>query len=288
MYNKINRVWIYRGLYLMSVLFTSNAVAYERFHADGIVSQPIKDICSRLGATVETLEQANAFGQEHLLRTGERWDSQAARSLECTMREHENFLKEKLDSLGLIDAVILEGKEHVYALLMGGLRERVKVRFAHLKSLLENGYHFKYIVLLGGMRSLNADEKEGLPAHITTEAEMMKYEYKQIPALQGTPMILVNAPMIEKADGTRMRPTTDSTLVHFMKIAPIEGSCVVISNNPYTERQKKVAERILDQKRFPVYAAGAKANPNDTIAILMDEFARSLYEENTRFKRVQI
>ena len=73
-------------------------------------------------------------------------------------------------------------------------------------------------------------------------------------------ILLVNAPAIKDKNGSLTRPTTDSTLQHFIEIALVHGSCLVISNNPYIKRQTAVAQRILPQQHFPVEGAGPAIN----------------------------
>jgi len=168
---------------------------------------------------------------------------------------------------------------------MGATKQAVIARLDFLAELRDSGYTFKYIVLLGGERQLRDVEKEGLPETVNTEAQMMECVCAQYAQFANQSIILVNAPMIEKADGTFTRPTTDSTLVHFAKIAPEDGSCLVISNNPYNVRQTKVTQRTLDQSRFPTHGAGRALEEGVVdIFVIMDELARTIYEENLRFK----
>lgn len=277
---------MFKFIVLCMALFGLKAYGsgYEPLHREGVLTQPVKEIFTCLGAPVNTLQEANAYAQKHLLRTGERWDKQADDALQQKMKENNEFLVARLKALGMIDAVVPEKKECVYALLMGALRSRVADRLAHLKTLYDEGYRFKHVVLLGGVRELQVGEKVGLPADVTTEAEMMAYEYKQLACFENVQMLLVNAPMIQKPDGSSARPTTDSTLELFAKVAPSDGSCLVVSNNPYILRQTKTAQRMLDQARFPVTSAGPAASPDGNIVIFMDEFARTLYEESLQTK----
>lgn len=255
-------------------------LAESTFHCDGKLTKQFKNVFDHLGVSVSTLAEANEFAQKNLLRTGERWDAQAETDLSKIMRKNKELLLSDLKELGMIDAVVPKEKSYRYALLMGSLKSTVSFRINYLLELEKEGFSFKEIVLLGGARQLRDDEKEGLPSTVTTEAEMMKYLCESNPELKNKKILLVDAPMIQKADGTFTRPTTDSTLVHFAKIAPESGSCLVISNNPYVIRQTKVAQRILDQSRFPTDGAGKAAKEDATdIVILMDELARTIYEE---------
>ncbi len=255
------------------------------FHHNGVPTKQLNAVFTDLGVSVDSLEQANEFAQKNLLRSGERWDVQEDNELHTRMRDNQAALIDDVRAFGMIDATIPTKKVYTYALLMGATTGRVTQRLEHLVDLIKDGYTFKYIALLGGERPLRDVEKEGLPETVTTEAQMMEYVCSRYPELADYNVILVNAPMIQKPDGTFARPTTDNTLVYFAEIAPEDGSCLVISNNPYTVRQTKVTQRILDQSRFPTQGAGPALSIDKVgIIMLMDEFARTLYEENLRFK----
>jgi len=247
---------------------------------NGTPTKKLKKVFKLLGAPVKTLAEANEFAQKNLLRSGERWDKQTETDLHGVMLKNKAALLKALKELGMINAIHPAHTDYTYALLMGALKERVELRIDILAELIQKGYTFETIVLLGGARELRDEEKEGLPATVTTEAQMMAYLCAQHPLLKDYATILVNAPMIQKTDGTFTRPTTDSTLVHFAQIAPHDGTCLVISNNPYIVRQTMVTRRILDQSRFCTDGAGKEADEDTAdIIMLMDEFARTVYEE---------
>lgn len=259
-------------------------VAESLFQRNGVLAPQLKAVFDHLGVPVDSIGQANAFAQKNLLRTGERWDKQDETELYVLMHEHQAMLIEDLRALGMIDAIAPLQQAYTYALLMGATKKAVTARLDYLAELITQGYTFNYIVLLGGERQLRDVEKEGLPETITTEAQMMEYVCAHYQEFSGQKIILVNAPMIKKEDGTFARPTTDSTLAYFGEIAPETGSCLVISNNPYNVRQTKVAQRVLDQSRFPTQGAGRALEDGVVdIFVVMDELARTIYEENSRF-----
>lgn len=256
------------------------------FHHNGKITKELKAVFNDLGiSSIETLEQANEFAQKNLVRTGERWDKQQETPVYVMMHDNQAALINDVRALGMIDAVAPLKKAYTYALLMGATKKAVMARLDFLVELFDSGCTFKYIVLLGGERPLRDIEKEGLPETVNTEAQMMEYVCAQYPQFANQNIILVNAPMIAKADGTFVPPATDSTLIHFAKIAPGDGSCLVISNNPYNVRQTKVAQRVLDQSRFPTQGAGRALKEGIVdIFVIMDELARIIYEETLRFK----
>lgn len=247
--------------------------------ANDIPFQRISQVFDRLDVSVTTLEEANEYAQKNFLRRGERWDAQDKKKWHTIIEDKRDLLIEDFRRLCMIDEVQPKQKSYMYALLMGACKERSEDRLHCLAELKQRGITFETIVLLGGARQLQESEKNGLPEDITTEAQMMEYLCAHHPVLKHDKVLLVDAPMIKREDGTLTRPTTDSTIVHFANIAPCDGSCLVISNNPYVVRQTKVAQRLLDQYRFPTQGAGKKAD-EETIdmIVLMDEFARTVYE----------
>jgi hypothetical protein len=263
------------------IFMPRNTHAKSLFQNNGAPTEQLKRVFTHMGVPVATLSEANEFAQKHFIRKGERWDKQEETEINQKVRLQEKLLRDDLKGLGMIDDIVPTQKAYSYALLMGGLKERFMQRLDLITELQKQGYTFNTIVLLGGERQLRDEEKEGLPENVNTEAQMMLYLYEHhYEKPIGQQLLVVNAPMIQKEDGTFTRPTTDSTLVHFSEIAPHTGSCLMISNNPYVVRQTKVTQRILDQSRFPTQGAGkAVQQDSDDIVMLMDEFARTLYEE---------
>jgi len=257
-----------------------NIYAKSLFHHNGTPTKELMELFEHLGVSITTLAQANEFAQKNLLRTGEYWDKQAETELHRIILKNKTALLKALKALGMINDIMPPQKSYTYALIVGSLKADVVLRLAFLAELIQQGYTFETIVLLGGERQLREEEKEGLPTTVTTESQMMAYLCSQHPLLKNYATIPVNAPMIQKADGTLTRPTNESTLVHFATIAPHDGTCLVITCNPYVQRQTMTARRILDQSRFYTDGAG-KENAEDiaNTIMLMDEFARTVYEE---------
>ncbi len=252
---------------------------YEPLHVHGQLSDSAKDIFAKVHQQISTLKEANTFAQANFIRKGERWQKQQETPVHEEIQKNRSAIIDDLQRLTMIDEIKPAKKHYTYAGLMGALAERVVYRMNYLQELIDAGYTFDYVVLLGGERPLQELEKVNLPESVKTETDMMVHFFKNSP-LKDSKMILVNAPMVQKADGTLVRPNTDDTLVYFQQTAPEDGSFLVISNNPYIARQTKVAQRILDQKRFPVDGAGKKADAEELdIIMVMDEFARLVYEE---------
>ncbi|HEV2600824.1 MAG TPA: hypothetical protein VGT41_00865 [Candidatus Babeliales bacterium] len=267
--------WSSSGIIEEKIMF-----GYEAFvDKHGVLTIAVKIIFSCLQVSVTSIEHANEFAQKHFLRSSERWNGQEKRSWHDLMHQNKETLLQAFRSLGMIDAVLPRQNMYTYILVMGTLKNNAEQCFDFLAELKRKGLSFEKIILLSGKRLLEDFEKTGLPVDVVTEAEMMLYLCSRHGGFKDDEIVLVDAPMIHYEDGTVTRPTTDSTLAYFAQTACVDGSCLVISENPHIIRQTKVAQRILDQTRFPVDGAGkAIEEPIDMIQ-LFDEFARALYEE---------
>lgn len=255
------------------------ASPFSSFQKDGISLPAIKKIFECVGAKVSTSQEANAFAQKNLLLTEDQWHAHEETDMRKRLYANQQALLHELTSLHMIAEIKPTKQKYAYALVMGSFKDDVSQRLDFLARLFEQGYLFEHIVLLGGERLLRSFERDGLPENFTTEIQMMQYFCQQYQVFKNQQIMLLNAPMIQKSDGTLSRPTTDSTLTYFAQIAPKAGACLVISNNPYIPRQTKVAQRILDQSRFPTEGAGPAFKGDIDIVMVMDEFARRLYEE---------
>lgn len=231
-------------------------------------------------STDEIIKSANTYAQKNFLRVGERWDDQLMTEIQTRMIKLKNPLLRSLKKIGMVGPRYPLQYTYDYALIMGALKSSVFLRLGFLKELCDKGYSFGKIVLLGSERPLRDEEKVGLPQEIKTEAEMILYVFETI--FGHNDVLLINSPMKE-INGKLIRPNTDDTLYDFFGCAPQGGTGLVISHNPYIPRQTKVAQRILSKPRFVIEGAGADSSSNNevedkAILILMDEFARLLYE----------
>lgn len=263
----------------------SNLYAELSFHKNGNLSKEVQDIFLLLGVSFETLEEANTFAQKYLLKTEEVLNNKIQNDFDKKIILNKDSLLVKLSALGMVDEITPSRKDWNYALLMGSFKEDVIVRLEYLIGLIKKSYNFKEIILLSGDRPLLDHEKKGLPSEIKTEGQMIQYLAANNKMLEGHKVRLINAPMIKKPDGTWSRPTTDTTLICFAQLVSLSGSCLVISENPFIIRQTKVAQRILDQSKFPTEGSGAAIASNAIdIVMIMDEFSRRLYEEFRQYK----
>ncbi|HEV2600833.1 MAG TPA: hypothetical protein VGT41_00910 [Candidatus Babeliales bacterium] len=259
---------------------TKTTATHSLFDKNGVPVKNVKEIFGQLGVSIASIEEANEFAQKNFLITGDWWDLQPEKAWHGVVESNKGALLENFRALGMVDELHPSKTMYKYVLLVGATKARIIMRLDYLAELRKKGISFETIVLLGGERPLQEFEKEGLPTDITTEAEMMQYVCAQHPAFKDITHLLVNAPMVQREDGTMVRPSVDGTLAYFAQIAPADGSCLVASNSPYILRHIKAAQRILDQNRFPTDGAGEALDSNTTNMIrLFDELARAIYEE---------
>lgn len=286
---------------LLSLLFVTQAYAADVAKKDAYPLQPaFFSLFEHLEHPITTINEANEFAQAHLLRRGERWDVQQETDLHRVMKKNEGLLREDLKALGILsiphiysserryrtlkeNIFGITSKDYNYALLMGTLKDDLILRMDYLSTLTHH-CTFGTIALLGSERDLLPEEKEGLPEHITTEAQMMEYLYNEHLVLKDLKKIVINTPKIQNPDGTCTRPTTDNTLKQFGEVAKHNCSAdkkpwaFVISNGRYTFRQILVASRILSPLGFLIDGDGPDETDTSNIVMDMDEFARIVYE----------
>lgn len=252
---------------------------YESFFdKHGVLTAAVKIIFGCLQISITSIQQANDFAQKNFLRTSERWDGQEKKSWHDLMYQNKAELLHAFRSLGMIEAIEPCKNRYTYILVMGTLKDNAEHCFNFLSDLKNKDLAFEKIVLLSGKRLLEDFEKEGLPADIVTEAAMMMYLCERHASFKNDDIVLVDAPMMYHEDGSVTRPTTDSTLTYFAQTTTVDGPCLVISENPHIIRQTRVAQRILDQARFPVDGAGKEIEEPIDMIQLFDEFARVIYE----------
>lgn len=185
-------------------------------------------------------------------------------------------------SLELINTIMPNKKYYDYALVMGGIKKNMEKRLAFLEKLYTKNYSFKTIVLLTSKRPLHNIEKENESSNIQTEEDLFKKLYENYLLLKNKSYIIVSSPMKEQ-EGSLVRPITDDTVIDFNKLKPLPGSCLVISNNPYVNRQTKVVQRILDQQKFPTEGAGIKYKENINTILVLKELAKNIYEDSLNY-----
>jgi hypothetical protein len=191
-----------------------------------------------------------------------------------------------------------------YALLLGGLYQRVVYRLQYLIDLWNQGIRFKHIILLGSERPLN----EGVepldsildpdPTKISlrpgwiapsaekvkTEMDIMKIAYDQLDMpsdMRAIPAVFSNTPMQLMTDGSQRRPTTSDTIKTWLSTNPKPGSCLVISSQPHVGYQDAVVRTYLPTD-FTVDTVGTASKTTvytQKCGEYLDAIARWLYQE---------
>lgn len=209
------------------------------------------------------------------------------------------------ERLGMINEIKPAQKHYKYAVVLGATVQRVRTRVLYVLNLINQGYTFEYVVLLGGQRPLdpsiesteilyNNDKnfiiKAGWNKPATapgTETGMMKMVVDQIawPDNFNAPFIFVDAPLKNMPDGKVLRPTTGDTFATWRSTKPEASSTLVVSHQPYIGYQDMVARTYLPQD-FICHSCGAHC-PEDEIvdSVLLDTLARWIYQTREYYKK---
>ncbi|MDR3647192.1 MAG: hypothetical protein P4L22_06640 [Candidatus Babeliales bacterium] len=259
---------------------------------DGTPTQALLDI---LEATkVEhngTLSNIVKLTQEKWIRkpSTERWQMEEIDGLD------KNAMLEKLNKINSVKEVAPQEEHYDYVLLLGAAAPRVKSRLDYLLELWNEGISFDKVVLLGSDRVLDSKiESEEIILELCpntnnrklpkNEIELLNYMYSNLPEdfKKSVQLELVESKGTKNADGTVKRATTGDTIIDWLKNSPVEGSCLAISNAPFTGYQDSVLRTFLP-KEFSLETAGHKAG-EITVAVYLDNLARWLYQEQIRRK----
>lgn len=208
-----------------------------------------------------------------------------------------------LDDLGSVAEVKPTHMHYDYAVLLGATIQRVRMRLQYLIDLHTHGVQFKKIIVLGGERPLDAtlEHKDvllntqngilpckpnwklqgSLP---TTEMQMMQlvYDQTELPeTMCDIPVTFINTPMITLANGTIRRPGFGETIQTWLSHNPEEGSCLIISNNPFIGYADSVVRTYMPHD-FTIETVGSAASDETKLSVHLDNCARWLYQEKVR------
>lgn len=222
-----------------------------------------------------SLEEMNAWAQAHLLRRGERWEAQSPQ-----FESLYPALFPLLQHLGLVQEINTHLKIYQGALIHGAHLIRMRLRLNYLIQQWNCGVRFYDLYFLSGERDLERDEKQ--ESLTQTENELTEWLWKQADVpLDMRKFVTVHfISAFKKKDeksGKYVRPTTDDTLYAWLKTKPLPGRYLAISNAPYIIRQDLVTQDIVPPE-YCIDTVGPKANSQEKMAILLDEFARTLFQ----------
>jgi hypothetical protein len=220
--------------------------------------------------------------QKHWLQTGkERWEF-AKRD-----EDKRDLLVPIFKDLKMIDTIDACSANYDYALIYGATYSSVIKRMRHLVSQFKRGVRFKQVILLTGQRYLKFNEKEKhLPYQTETEMMLSLWKTMAMPEeIRSLPFLLVDTPQ-QNRNGNWVRPNTEDTLIKWLKTNPTPGSCLFVSNQPYTGYQDAVARCALPDA-FSIETIGVETGGDLPIALLLDNIARWIYTEN-KIRRSQV
>lgn len=222
--------------------------------------------------------QKNASGEPL-----ERWELKSV-ELSCPP---ERFRKH-LSALGFFDRTDPRLPVYKYAAWPGALLSRAGVRLADLViAWMENVRWTEQIVVFGGKRPLNPDKENPQAAlniseltlclndgeqelsfadlNVNTELEMMKWLWRRTAMPKSLrddyPIDFVDAPMKPpaKPGGVPVRPTTEDTILEWLKSGPEPGTILLSSGAPYGMAQDEAFWMLLGPYGFTVETFGHAA-----------------------------
>lgn len=212
--------------------------------------------------------------------------------------EHQWYCMQ-FHKLGFLEEIKPEKKRYTYVLIFGATIQGMRSRFAYFLKLLESGVEVDQIVFLVGKRPRDQN-KESIEVLFTPDVNLpFKKDYEPhgpIPATETElaelliaqtdmpreiyeKIMVIDAPMVQKADGSWVRPNTESTVQAWLSTQPRKGSILCISSQPYVTRQYYAALRMLP-KDWDIYCVGSGIEDEEkaNISILLDTLARTLWE----------
>lgn len=213
----------------------------------------------------------NGIAQKNFLRKPDQelWE------MEYRFEDQREQLLPLLSQLNFCTEIQPPPGHYIYALILGSLSNEVQRFIEHLVQISHTQkITYDCVVLLGSSRPLHADFENITLGN--TEAEMMETLYKQS-QLAHHPYRLIDAPLKITGHGCS-RPTTDDTLFAWLATNPQPGSCLVISEQPFIQRQLKVLQTVLPRE-FTFAAAGLAAEPHLPMVVYLDALARTIYQE---------
>jgi hypothetical protein len=230
----------------------------------------VSAVLQELGVQHEnSLEGINAACQKNLLRKPgvERWQ------IESAFEEKRPVLMTYLEKLGMRHEIKPSADlgAYDYVVFLGATTERTHDRISYIAPALKllPAEKRPFVVLLTGMRPLDHAHED--MSYGATESAMMEAVYRSL-GLAEIPYIVINAPMKGNA-----RPTTDDTVHAWLATNPKPGRCLIVSNQPFVQRQADVLRAMLPAG-FTVEACGPAAKDDCTMAVYLDELARTVYQ----------
>ncbi len=209
----------------------------------------------------------------------ERWELSEIPSLD------KKALMRHLTNCGFVNLTLPNSKTYDYAAWPGALITRASIRLGELFVAWNHGIRWKKLVVFGSKRPLNP-EKESFYAccnaiclplvmlqiarknwreiNPQTELDMMRWIWsitKIAVFLENLDVVFVDAPMkppFEEGEPL-VRPTTEDTILEWLKSSPNPGSVLLSSGAPYGMAQDEAFWMLLEPYGFTVETFGHAA-----------------------------
>jgi len=218
--------------------------------------------------------------QKHWLRPAgkERWE------MPERFGDERKRILESVRKLGFVESVKPAQKRYNYAVVLGALESRVKMRIETLITAYNSGVRFDEIVFLTGQRQLEPSEQKS--TGVKTETEMMKVVWKKLkvpPAMRKLPLNVVDAAAPLFGIVKALRPRTVDTAIAWRKQNPAPGKVLCVSNQPYVYFQDSVMKSAMPET-FDIETIGDRADADASNAVYLDSLARFMFQEELRLR----
>lgn len=200
----------------------------------------------------------------------ERWEMQELNP------EARAFVLNWAKKMGLFDEWAPSQRSYDRALILGATTSRMALRLNYLTTLWKQGFRFREVVFLTGMRPLDPRVDEmALGYKDESEAAVGLWESSD---LKGIPIRFISVPTSPSG-----RPTTEDTLFAWLNESPEPGTCLFVSDQPFCGYQFAVIKKILgDEYPFEMVGPGIKDLSHPAAgAIVLDSIARWIYQSNS-------
>lgn len=245
--------------------------------ADGKPTQPLIEIAKIYDISGEDqFDSILAFAQTHFLQNSkERWEFSDVTS------DKTEELFTAFRSLGCIDEIHPKQQTYTYALVLGSTENNMKDRISYLVQEWEKGVRFSEVVLLSGERPLDP-KIEPASASFETESDLIAHLWLALTTedLHSLPVTVIRSPM-KYSSSLLKRPNTQDTLIDWLKLSPMEGSCLAVSSQPFVYYQESVLQTYLPQG-FTLDTIGPKSSKAFSLSLYLDNLAKWLFQEHMR------
>jgi hypothetical protein len=172
-------------------------------------------------------------------------------------------------------------KKYDKAFILGATTYRMQKRLNYLKKLWVQGIRFNKIVWLTGERPLD-QRVDGLIERCSNESEAARilWEETDLPSeMRQLPVVFIAVPM--KIEGSSLkRPTTEDTLIAWLKTDPQPCSAFFVSDQPFCGYQFAVVKTCMPESfDFEVVGEGIDAKNLPVAAVILDSVARWIYQD---------